>query len=122
MSTPKEQIMPGTFVVVDNKGKGINSPVFLSKEMKLGDRFLQPSVGEILLVVSKKFKKDGINFVRVFWQGTVWMTYYCTIRYSTTPQKTSTIPTKEEAKILLEYGKILREDVAKRFAKMNIPG
>lgn len=31
MSTPKEQITPGTFVV-NNKGKGINSPVILSKE------------------------------------------------------------------------------------------
>ena len=121
MPTAKHLILPGTFVVVDNKGRGINSPVILFQEMKIGAKRLAPNIGDLLLITSPSFKRDRINLVRVFWQEAAWDSYYCSIRYSTTPQGSRNIlPTKEEAKILLQYGKILREDVAKRFAEMNM--
>lgn len=119
MTTPKEQIMPGTFVVVDNKGKGINSPVLLFGGQ--GDNIL-PSVGEKLLISSKKFKKDGTCFVSVIYQKKEYTAYYCRIRYSTTAKKTEHPLSREEVQMLLANGKLLKDEIAKRFARMNIPG
>jgi hypothetical protein len=90
MSTPKEKIIPGTLVVVDNKGTGINSPIILTE--KPGGYFfgyVKPLVGEVLEIISKPKKYEGINVVKVRYKGVECFVYYTCIRYSTSPMPES---------------------------------
>lgn len=87
MSTPKDKIIPGVKVLVDNKGKGLNSPVVLMEEPgSYLSGYYEPAVGEELEVVAKPRKYRGINVVKVKYKGLVELfVYYTTLRYSTTP-------------------------------------
>lgn len=87
MSTPKDKIIPGTIVVVDNKGTGINSPLTLTeKPGSWFDGHCEPAIGEELEILAKPKKYDGINVVKVKYKGYDLFSYYTCIRYSTTPK------------------------------------
>ncbi len=84
MSTTKEQITPGTTVIVNNKGKGISSPLVLTQRPgSYFDGYHEPQIGAELEILAKPKKYDGINVVKVKYKGQEYFSYYTCIRYST---------------------------------------
>jgi hypothetical protein len=84
MSLKKDRIIPGTIIVVDNKGKGFNSPVVLSP-MPGGylSGHVYPNVGEEIEIISKPKKYKSINCVKVRYKETDLFVYYCHLKFST---------------------------------------
>ena len=88
MATPKEYIVPGNKVIVTNQGKGVNTPVVLTKQPGSAlSGFLEPPVGAILTIAGLPRKTEEINTVKVKYQDQELEAYYCTIRYSTDPRQ-----------------------------------
>ncbi len=86
MSLKKDRVVPGTVVIVDNKGNGFNSPVVLSPQPGgfLTSGHVYPAVGEQIEIVSKPKKYEGINCVKVRYKETDLFVYYCHLKFSTT--------------------------------------
>ena len=84
MPTPKNKIVPGTIVVVDNMGTGMNVPVTLTTTPGgFLSGYLEPIVGSQLEILSGPKKYDGINCVKVRYQNAEFYMYYSQVRYST---------------------------------------
>jgi len=84
MTVAKAKIVPGTVVVVDNKGKGYYSPVALS--LIPGGTLsgaCYPNVGEEFEIISKPKKYEGINCVKVRYKEIDLFVYYCHLKFST---------------------------------------
>ncbi len=77
VSTTKEQITPGTTVIVNNKGKGISSPLVLTQRPgSYFDGYHEPPIGAELEILAKPKKYDGINVVKVKYKGQEYFSYY----------------------------------------------
>lgn len=89
MSTPKNNIVPGTVVIITDVKTDSNIysnkiPVTLTP-LPGGtlSGHIEPALGEEIEILSKPKKVDSINVVRVKYKNTEFYTYYCSIRYMT---------------------------------------
>ena len=84
MTIPKELVVTGTKVVVDNQGTGMNREVVLTRKPGGAlDDWLHPAVGDELEILSLPRKYEGINCVKVKYGNSEMFAYYTHIRFST---------------------------------------
>lgn len=78
MSTPKDKIVPGTILIVDNP----ELPLTRGPGTAL-DGYIKPEIGEELEIISAPKKYQAINCVQVKYRDTELFAYYMHIRFST---------------------------------------